>query len=643
MGVNGYYTVCYKTQKIIEDSFKKIHLHTSPDSHIFDIMTQFIVSARKYRPARFQDVLGQEHISHTLKMAFSQDKLAHAFLFTGPRGVGKTTCARILAKALNCINRTEDYEPCGKCEFCVSFDESASFSIFELDAASNNSVDHIRSLVEQVRIPPLSGRYKVFIIDEVHMLTTSAFNAFLKTLEEPPSYAVFILATTERHKILPTILSRCQIFDFRRIQVFDIVKQLNLVASQEGVKVEEQALHLIATKADGAMRDALSIFDRIAGATNNNITYQAVTDNLNLLDYTNYFKVVDQLLTEDLAAMMLIIDDIMKRGFDPEVFLSGLMEHFRQILVSKDSSTIKLIENTESVRERYAQQASLLSLDYILSALQLCNECDINFRTAKNKRLLLEMTMIKMVYLPFLLDQSESVESKKKIPEPSIKKTNTPKFTEKVIERSEKLPIEVSPPVLMEEGAEKQVSESVFLKSSIAAEDKKQVSEPVLIKSSIVAEDNIVKKINKPKAVLNKLSSFEKEAMVQIAENSNRKNDIKLDDVLELIAQYKEKASPTISLILTERKINGIEENIIQYTVASNYERESLITETALLEFLRYNLKNYNIAFRFEVDASLMDNTEEKPMTKEEKLTELINQNSLVSQIIQKLDLKIDE
>jgi len=518
MGVNGYYTVCYKTQKIIEDSFKKIHLHTSPDSHIFDIMTQFIVSARKYRPARFQDVLGQEHISHTLKMA---------------------TCARILAKALNCINRTEDYEPCGKCEFCVSFDESASFSIFELDAASNNSVDHIRSLVEQVRIPPLSGRYKVFIIDEVHMLTTSAFNAFLKTLEEPPSYAVFILATTERHKILPTILSRCQIFDFRRIQVFDIVKQLNLVASQEGVKVEEQALHLIATKADGAMRDALSIFDRIAGATNNNITYQAVTDNLNLLDYTNYFKVVDQLLTEDLAAMMLIIDDIMKRGFDLEVFLTGLMEHFRQILVSKDSSTIKLIENTESVRERYAQQASLLSLDYILSALQLCNECDINFRTAKNKRLLLEMTMIKMVYLPFLLDQSESVESKKKIPEPSIKKTNTPKFTEKVVERSEKLPIEVSPPVLMEEGAEK------------------QVSEPVLIKSSIVAEDNIVKKINKPKAVLNKLSSFEKEAMVQIAENSNRKNDIKLDDVLELIAQYKEKASPTISLILTERKING--------------------------------------------------------------------------------------
>lgn len=367
-------------------------------------MAQFIVSARKYRPQRFKDVLGQEHISHTLKMAFSQDKLAHAFLFTGPRGVGKTTCARILAKALNCTSRTEDYEPCGKCESCMSFDDNASFSIFELDAASNNSVEHIRSLVEQVRIPPLAGKYKVFIIDEVHMLTTAAFNAFLKTLEEPPPYAVFILATTEKHKILPTILSRCQIFDFRRIQVFDIVKQLSLVASQENVAAEEEALHLIATKADGAMRDALSIFDRIAGATNNHITYQAVTDNLNLLDYTYFFKVTDQLITEDLPSVMLTVDEVLKKGFEPEVFLTGLAEHLRQLLVSRDQATVKLIENTESVRERYAQQAALLSLDYILSALQLCNECDVNFRTAKNKRLHLEMTLIKMVYLPALIE-----------------------------------------------------------------------------------------------------------------------------------------------------------------------------------------------------------------------------------------------
>jgi len=377
-------------------------------------MSQFIVSARKYRPSRFSDVLGQEHISHTLKMAFSQDKLAHAFLFTGPRGVGKTTCARILAKTLNCLNMTEEYEPCGKCESCISFDENASFSIFELDAASNNSVEHIRNLIEQVRIPPLSGKYKVFIIDEVHMLSTAAFNAFLKTLEEPPPYAIFILATTEKHKILPTILSRCQIFDFRRLQIADIVKQLTIIAGQENIGVQEEALHLIATKADGAMRDALSIFDRIAGATNNYITYEAVTENLNILDYTYYFKVIDQLLTEDLSAVMMTVDEVLRKGFDPEVFLTGLSEHLRQLLVSRDRSTIALIENTDSIRERYQQQAQLLSLDYILTALQLCSDCDINFRTARNKRLHLEMTMIKMVYIRSVVDGNAELPGEKK-------------------------------------------------------------------------------------------------------------------------------------------------------------------------------------------------------------------------------------
>lgn len=342
-------------------------------------------------------------------MAFSQDKLAHAFLFTGPRGVGKTTCARILAKTLNCLNMTKDYEPCGECESCVSFDDNASFSIFELDAASNNSVDHIRNLIEQVRIPPLSGKYKVFIIDEVHMLSTAAFNAFLKTLEEPPPYAIFILATTEKHKILPTILSRCQIFDFRRLQVIDIVKQLKIISHHESIGAEEEALHLIATKADGAMRDALSIFDRIAGATNNYITYDAVTANLNILDYTYYFKVTDQLLVGDIAAVMLTVDEVLRKGFDPEVFLTGLSEHLRQLMVCKDKATIALIENTEAIREKYLQQTSLLSLDYLLTCLDLCNLCDINFRTARNKRLHLEMTMIKMVYIRSLVESGPPV------------------------------------------------------------------------------------------------------------------------------------------------------------------------------------------------------------------------------------------
>ena len=367
-------------------------------------MSQFIVSARKYRPARFADVLGQEHISHTLKMAFSQDKLAHAFLFTGPRGVGKTTCARILAKTLNCLDMTKDYEPCGHCESCVSFDDNASFSIFELDAASNNSVDHIRNLIEQVRVPPLSGKYKVFIIDEVHMLSASAFNAFLKTLEEPPPYAIFILATTEKHKILPTILSRCQIFDFRRLQVADIVKQLKIISTQESIGAEDEALHLIASKADGAMRDALSIFDRIAGATNNYITYDAVTANLNILDYTYYFKVTDQLLVGDISSVMLTVDEVLRKGFDPEVFLTGLSEHFRQLMVCKDKATISLIDNTDAIREKYLQQTSLVSLDYLLTCMDLCSQCDINFRTARNKRLHLEMTMIKMVYIRSVVD-----------------------------------------------------------------------------------------------------------------------------------------------------------------------------------------------------------------------------------------------
>ena len=372
-------------------------------------MENYLVSARKYRPADFKSVVGQSHITTTLQNAIKTDQLAQAFLFCGPRGVGKTTCARILAKTINCTNRTSETEACNECESCLSFNNNSAFNIFELDAASNNSVEDIRELTDQVRFAPQVGKYKIYIIDEVHMLSSAAFNAFLKTLEEPPPYAIFILATTEKHKILPTILSRCQIFDFRRLQVGDIVKQLNIIASQESIKAEEEALHLIATKADGAMRDALSIFDRIAGATNNHITYDAVTENLNLLDYTYYFKVVDQLLTEDLSGIMLTIDEVLKKGFDPEVFLTGLSEHFRQLLVSKDVSTITLIENTTAIRDKYLHQSQLVSIDYLLTWMELCSECDINFRTARNKRLHLEMTMIKMIFVQSMINGTNTV------------------------------------------------------------------------------------------------------------------------------------------------------------------------------------------------------------------------------------------
>jgi DNA polymerase-3 subunit gamma/tau len=358
----------------------------------------FVVSARKYRPVHFEDVVGQAHVSQTLKKALQTDHVAHAFLFCGPRGVGKTTCARILAKVLNCQNVTANFEPCGECESCRAFSENASFNIMELDAASNNSVEHIRTLVDQVRFQPQQGKYKVFIIDEVHMLSQAAFNAFLKTLEEPPSYAIFILATTEKHKIIPTILSRCQIFDFKRIQVKDTVAHLQKICDAEGIDAEGDALHIIAQKADGALRDALSIFDRITSASGKKITYDDVITNLNVLDYDYFFRLTDALLTEDLRQVLLIFDSVLRNGFEGDHFINGLAEHLRNLLVCKDAETLRLLEVSDSLRERYRQQAALAPASFILTALNLCNDCDINFKMARQKPLHVELHLIKMCY-----------------------------------------------------------------------------------------------------------------------------------------------------------------------------------------------------------------------------------------------------
>lgn len=365
---------------------------------------QFVVSARKYRPTRFSDVVGQPHVSQTLKHALADGRVAHAFLFCGPRGVGKTTNARILAKILNCTNRRPDFEACGACDSCRAFEQNASFNIVELDAASKNSVEHIRALVEQVRFPPQQGKYKVFIIDEVHMLSQASFNAFLKTLEEPPPYAIFILATTEKHKIIPTILSRCQIFDFRRIQVPDIVGHLQKICDTESIVAEPDALHIIAQKADGALRDALSIFDRIVSASGKKLAYSDVIENLNILDYDYFFRVTDALLTEDVTKLLLIFDDILRKGFDAELFINGLAEHLRNLLVCKDAHTLALLEAGEALRERYRLQATLSPNSFIITALNLCNECDINFKSARNKRLHTEMALIKMAYISRSVD-----------------------------------------------------------------------------------------------------------------------------------------------------------------------------------------------------------------------------------------------
>lgn len=362
-------------------------------------MENYIVSARKYRPSTFDTVVGQRALTTTLKNAIATGKLAHAYLFCGPRGVGKTTCARIFAKTINCLNPANDGEACNQCESCIAFNEQRSYNIHELDAASNNSVDDIRQLIEQVRIPPQIGKYKVYIIDEVHMLSQSAFNAFLKTLEEPPHHAIFILATTEKHKILPTILSRCQIYDFNRIGVNDTVEHLQYVAQKEGIQAEPEALTVIAQKADGGMRDALSIFDQVASFTGGKITYQGVIENLNVLDYEYYFKLTDCFLENKVSEAMLLLNEILRKGFDGSHFITGLASHFRDLLVSKDVSTLPLLEVGAGIRQHYQEQAKKCDQKFLYRAMKLVNDCDLNYRASKNKRLLVELTLIQCAQL----------------------------------------------------------------------------------------------------------------------------------------------------------------------------------------------------------------------------------------------------
>lgn len=359
-------------------------------------MSNYIVSARKYRPTTFDSVVGQQALTTTLKNAIAQGKLAHAYLFCGPRGVGKTTCARIFAKTINCLHPTPQGEACNECESCRAINEQRSYNLHELDAASNNSVEDIRELIAQVQLPPQVGRYKVFIIDEVHMLSAAAFNAFLKTLEEPPAHAIFILATTEKHKILPTILSRCQIYDFNRITVADAVKHLQYVADKEGITYEPEALHVIAEKADGGMRDALSIFDQVTSFCEGHITYDKVIEDLNVLDYDAYFNMTDTLLKGDLSGAMLQLNSILSKGFEANYFIGGLASHFRNLLMSRDAQTLPLLDVSERVRQRYQEQSQRCKPQLLYRALKLCNDCDMNYRTSRNKRLLVELTLIEV-------------------------------------------------------------------------------------------------------------------------------------------------------------------------------------------------------------------------------------------------------
>ena len=597
-------------------------------------MSKFVVSARKYRPIRFDEVVGQQHVSQTLKNALQNDHLAHAFLFCGPRGVGKTTCARILAKVLNCTNRTADFEPCDECNSCKAFNENASFNITELDAASNNSVDHIRTLVEQVRFQPQQGEYKVFIIDEVHMLSQAAFNAFLKTLEEPPPYAIFILATTEKHKIIPTILSRCQIFDFKRIQVQDTVKHLQGICAEEGIEADKDALHIIGQKADGALRDALSIFDRIVSFSGKKITYDDVITNLNVLDYDYFFKVTDAMMVEDLSSLFLIFDNVQKNGFEADLFINGLAEHFRNVLVCKDEATLQLLEVSDNLKERYKNQAKVAPTSFLLSALNIANECDVNYKMARNKRLHVEMALVKMAYInrATTLSQNPVVE-KKTVDAPVARaKQNT------------------SSPVI----ATQKPVEPIQPKATTPAPTTQiPVTPPTENKASIPVPPP-TGKLGLPLSSKYNIASIPKkeELQSQVNEESAQTNDaVSLLNQANLEATwkayYEKVTSPSVKSVFKHAEISVVDEDSILIKVGSTMGKGMVQQEYELMNFIRISLKHPKLILKIEIDATKTPVDNKPKSTKlsspAEKYNKIIEINPMVEELRKRFDLKMDK
>jgi DNA polymerase-3 subunit gamma/tau len=589
-------------------------------------MSNFIVSARKYRPVRFDEVVGQQHVSQTLKNALKNGHLAHAFLFCGPRGVGKTTCARILAKVINCENPTEDYEACNACTSCTSFNENASFNITELDAASNNSVEHIRALIEQVRFQPQRGRYKVFIIDEVHMLSQQAFNAFLKTLEEPPPYAIFILATTEKHKIIPTILSRCQIFDFRRIQVSDIVEHLSAICRQEGIEADSNALHIIAQKADGALRDALSIFDRIISFSGKEVRYQNVIDSLNILDYDYYFRITDTLLAEDYPSAMLILDEIIRKGFEPDLFINGLASHLRDLLVCKNEATLVLLEVSEDLRERYREQAALSPRSFLLTALQLAHDCDLNYKTAVNKRLHIELALLKMTYIIRMVEGRAVVEAsaEKKTPEQTIKPQKPSETPPPPPPKAEK-PAAPPSPSLKKEKQQPARSDEETQPEAARLQRSDRHSTPKLVSLQSLAQELSPEK--------------EEEVPLQPLDEAN---------VREAWNTYIETVqSKSAKTALQKASLEVKDEDKLVVTVSSNVSLNLIREENGLMDALREKLKRPGLILELKIDEKLIDSEAvarpPKPMTNKEKYEMMMEVNPLIQEIRKRFDLRLDQ
>ncbi|MFN4853064.1 MAG: DNA polymerase III subunit gamma/tau [Bacteroidota bacterium] len=599
-------------------------------------MDQFIVSARKYRPSTFESVVGQKHITTTLQNALKNHQLAQAFLFCGPRGVGKTTCARILAKTINCMAGPDRTEPCNACESCDSFNKGQSFNIIELDAASNNSVDDIRELVEQVRFAPQLGKYRVFIIDEVHMLSSSAFNAFLKTLEEPPAHAIFILATTEKHKIIPTILSRCQIFDFYRIRVQDIAEHLAYIAKQEKVEAEPDALHIIAHKADGGLRDACSMFDQIVSFSGGKVTYQSVIDNLNILDYDYYFGLINGFLKNDISAGFLTLDDILARGFDGLNFLSGLATHFRNLVVARNPATVGLIETGETIREKYQEQAKRCTAMFIFQSLKLLSEGEVQYRQSKNPRLVVELTLMKLSLL-----QKENRDEKKN------------DISEGIPPKAKQIPSEdlnIAQSTVAEPRPAAFAQKPVMAAENIQNTSPEHAKTPIQASAPTAPAGSLVSKASMPRisTLLNKVEKQDKteapDAHVSLLDKPG--NDPFNEEMLrnkwaELAGLWKSGKGEFVYSTLVTGELTLGEDCTIHFLVNNASQTEmmnGLITEMA--EWLRKSLNNQSIKLRFGL-IKTEEGKEKKAYTSKEKFEKMAQLNPNIQLLKQKLDLDI--
>ncbi|MFT3750073.1 MAG: DNA polymerase III subunit gamma/tau [Agriterribacter sp.] len=605
-------------------------------------MDNFIVSARKYRPQTFNTVVGQAHITTTLKNAIKNNQLAHAFLFCGPRGVGKTTCARILAKTINCENVQKDGEACNKCTSCLSFNEGTSLNIHELDAASNNSVDDIRTLTEQVRFAPQAGKYKVYIIDEVHMLSSSAFNAFLKTLEEPPPYAIFILATTEKHKILPTILSRCQIFDFKRITPNDTVEHLQEICDKEEIKADKPALQVIAQKSEGCMRDALSILDKIVSFTNGKLSYQNTLEHLNILDADYYFKLIDAMMEQDAAAALLLYDDINKKGFEGDLVLNGFAEFIRNVLVCKDERVTELLEVVESFKDKYKHAAEKLSVSWLISALNILNEAEINYRGARNKKLHTELALIKLTYLSQavqLVNEGGGAAKKKLID--SAKPVAFRKIKPVEVKAS---PAEKSAPPVDTPEAKLTIAQGVQVTQpgtqAVASAQKIQTANTTAIITGSAGE-------KKTKPTLGALSKIRE----QIAQRRPQAADAKdlteknLEQAWDLyIEKLKEQKNHSAVTNFRLAKLQVVESNSFEITVESNIQQKFIEQERGMLiEHLQLFFNNRTLTYIIQVCENPESNVPaERPMSSKEQFIKMAEEYPLIKALKDRLKMDLD-